>query len=116
MSLSNVERIDDAFECHLWLLSGKFTCETSFSFSTHSLIEAVESFKRMIDGSPGETTLRYRHEPDFIRFEMNQLGHVIVSGELFDFALPQQRLKFAFGTDQTVLTPLLRDLITLRDA
>ena len=114
--LSNVEKIgSDAFSCQLWVHSGPFTCETSFCFDTYSLVEAIASFQHMIDGSPGEATIRYRHEPGFIRFKMNQLGHVIVNGELFDLGLPQQMLKFAFQTDQTVLAPLVRDLSSIRN-
>jgi hypothetical protein len=53
-------------------------------------------------------------EQDEINFAMNRLGHVVVSGQLFDYSELSQSLKFAFRTDQTVLGLFLRGLALIR--
>lgn len=44
------------------------------------------------------------------------MGHVLVSGELLEHGELGQTLRFAFRTDQTMLSPLARNLHMLRDA
>ncbi len=54
--------------------------------------------------------IKGRWEDAFIRFVSNDMGHVFVNGELFEYGDFSQSLKFGFRTDQTVLGPLVGDL------
>ena len=64
-------------------------------------------------GKPGEALIKGQWEEDYIKFVLNDLGHLFVSGELHEHSDMAQSLKFEFRTDQTVLGPLIRDLSPL---
>jgi hypothetical protein len=118
LRLSNVEKFEDksGYRCDLAVRSGGFAYERAFYFSDWCLAQAINSIRQMMGGLPGTAELRGQWEKDFIRFEMNKLGHVKVSGELFEHSELTQSIKFAFFTDQTVFGPLLRDLIVIHEA
>jgi hypothetical protein len=118
LRLSNVEKFKDGsgYRCDLAVRSGGFVCEQAFRFHDQHLAEAIKSIREMIGGLPGEAVLKELWEKDFIQFKMNRLGHVVVSGELFDYRELPQSIKFAFRTDQTVFGPLLRDLTAIHEA
>jgi hypothetical protein len=118
LQLSNVEKFSDGsgYRCDLAVHSGGFACERPFYFDDAFLENAVASLRRMVAGSPTEAIIKGRYEDDFLRFEMNRLGHVFVSGELHEHSELAQSLAFAFRTDQTVLAPLVRDLAAIHAA
>ncbi len=118
LQLSNVEKFGDGsgYCCDLAVRSGGFACQRQFCFDDDYLTNALTSLRRMIDGSPGEATIKFRYEEDYLRFEVNRLGHVFVSGELHEYSDLAQMLKFAFRTDQTVLAPLVRELAAVHGA
>jgi hypothetical protein len=64
----------------------------------------------MCEGAEAGCTLKGTWEEDHVRLEANRMGHVRVSGELFEHGDRDQHLKFEFRTDQTVL-PSLRDAL-----
>jgi hypothetical protein len=107
---------DSSYSCALTVHSNGFACIRRFDFDGDSLTAAIASLLKMTAGTPDEATLEYRHEADFLRFTMNRLGHVIVRGELYHYGELSHSLKFAFRTDQTVLSPWLEALIVLHNA
>jgi len=100
----------DGYRAKLTVRSGGFGCSREFFFDVCSLVETLDALRRMDAGQPGSATLRGLWDRDHIDLEMNRRGHVTVSGELFESSEPEQMLRFAFQTDQTVLRPLLDGL------
>ena len=70
----------------------------------------------MAVAAPGTAIIKGQWEEDFLQIESNAMGHVLVSGEIVEHSEFDQRLKFAFQTDQTILPPLARDLRISQDA
>jgi hypothetical protein len=116
--MSDVEKFCDGsgYSCWLTVRSGQFSCERPFCFDDSHLPDAVKHLKQMDSGIPGEATIKGKWEDDFIRFVSNDMGHVEVSGELFEHSELSQSLIFASRTDQTVLRTLIRDLELLLQA
>lgn len=116
--LSHVEKFSDGsgYRCELTVVSGDFSCRRPFYFDEAILSAAVRELESMATGKPGTAFIKAEWEEDFLRFQSNDMGHVWVSGEIFEHAELTQRLKFAFRTDQTVLLPLVRDLRVLQEA
>jgi len=70
----------------------------------------------MATGTPGKAVIKEQCEKDFLKIQSNAMVHVWVSGEIIEHSEFDQRLKFGFRTDQTILLPLARDLLRLQDA
>jgi hypothetical protein len=64
----------------------------------------------------GACTIKGQWEEDFLRVESNKMGHFRVSGEIVEHSEFDQRIRFDFRTDQTILSPLANDLQVLQDA
>ncbi len=118
LRLSNVEKFQDGsgYRCDLAVRSGGFVCEQAFYFDDWHLAETIKSIRQMTEGLSCEAVLKGQWTKDFIQFKMNKLGHVVVTGELFEHSELSQFIKFAFRTDQTVFGPLLRDLTAIHEA
>jgi hypothetical protein len=118
LRLVNVEKFADGsgYRCDLTLRSRGFSCEHRFFFDEDSLTVAIASLHSMIKGSPGKAIIKPSYEDEFLCFEMNRLGHVVVNGALYEHGELPQSLKFTFRTDQTVLAPLLAELVILHGA
>jgi hypothetical protein len=117
LRLSSIERFGDGsgYRCNLFVRSRGFSCERPFYFDDSHFPDAIKALRAMHAGRPGEALIKGAWEDDYLKFVSNDMGHVFVSGELFEHADPPQSLKFSFRTDQTVLGPLLRDLKPLKD-
>jgi hypothetical protein len=87
--------------------STPFAASLPFSFEPHPLEVFLRELRRLNKTLHGSATLKPMWEPDFVRFEGNGRGHIIVAGEL---GYSEQHLRFGFETDQTCLTPLIRDV------
>lgn len=117
VQLSQVEKFrDGGYSCRLRISSGGFACERRFYFDDASLSAAVPQIRQMAAGTPGACVIKAQWEEEYLRLESNAMGHVLVSGELFEHGEFEQMLRFAFRTDQTVLSPLARNLQMLQDA
>ncbi len=118
LRMTGIEKFADGsgYRCDLTVRSGGLSCHRPFFFDDSSLPHAVESLRRMDQGNPGEAVIKGAWDADFIRFAMNDKGHVFVTGEIFEYSELPQSLKFAFRTDQTLLGPLICDLQLLLDA
>ena len=116
--LSRIEKFRDGsgYSCELTVVSGGFSCRRRFIFDDVALAAAVPELQKMATAAPGTAVIKGQWEEDFLQIESNALGHVRVSGEIFEHSEFDQRLKFAFQTDQTILPPLARDLRILQDA
>ena len=114
----NVEKFDDGsgYRCDLIVQSGAFAFRGLFYFDDFFLKHTVAAIEVMRAGTPGEAVLKGHWEEDYVRFRMNTLGHVTVSGLLLANGGSTQSLKFEFLTDQTVFGPLVRDLAALHEA
>lgn len=104
---------DSGYRCTLFVRSGGFACERPFYFDDSHFPDAIMALKAMDRGQPGEALIKGRWEDDYVKFVSNDLGHVFVSGELYEHSDMSQSLTFGFRTDQTVLGPLVRDLSPL---
>jgi hypothetical protein len=116
--LSQIEKFRDGsgYCCDLRIASGGFACETRFFFDDVALSDALPQLRAMAAGASGACVIKGQWEDDYLRLESNTMGHVVVSGELFEHSAFDQRLRFSFRTDQTVLLPLASGLQMLQDA
>lgn len=116
--LSQIEKFRDGsgYCCDLRIASGGFACERRFFFDDLSLSAAVPQLRQMAAGTPGTCEIKGQWEDDYLRLASNAMGHVRVSGEVFEHSEFDQRLRFSFRTDQTVLLPLAAGLQLLQDA
>jgi hypothetical protein len=116
--LSQIEKYRDGsgYQCELTVFSAGFSCKRPFYFDDVALSVAVPELQKMATGTPGNVILKGQWEEDFLQLRSNAMGHVWVSGEIIEHSEFDQRLKFAFRTDQTILGPLERELRILHDA
>lgn len=114
--LSRIKRYSDGsgYSCELTIVSGGFSCRRPFVFDDAALSAAVPQLQKMATAAPGTAIIKGQWEQDFLQIESNALSHVTVSGEVFEHSEFDQRLKFAFQTDETILAPLVEDLQTLQ--
>jgi hypothetical protein len=92
------------------LLSGDFAAKQMFFIYRTSLEQFLRNIEKMITRLSGTIELKEEYESHYVRMELDRLGHVNVTGELWYFAPLEQHLKFGFETDQTCLQPLFNDL------
>lgn len=115
---SYIEKFNDGsgYRCTLTIVSGGFTCTRPFYFDDVALSLAEPELGRMATGTSGKCIIKGQWDQDYIQLESNAKGHVVVTGEVFENAEIDQRLKFGFRTDQTVLLPFAKNLRVLQDA
>ena len=97
------------WQAMLVLESGVFTARLRFFFDQYVLDGFLEALRRMDESLGGSAVLQTPNEDPYIKLAVDRSGRVTVSGELLDYDQDLQRLHFIFGTDQTVLRPLIRD-------
>lgn len=116
--MTDIEKFGDGsgYRCNLFVRSGDFSCHRPFYFDDSHFPDAIEALRRMSTGAAGEATIRDRWENDFVCFTSNELGHIFVTGELFEHSDLPQSLRFGFRTDQTVIGPLICDFEALLKA
>lgn len=108
----NVTRGDlaEEFICQLVVRAAGFGCDVQFRFDQPHLEDAIRSLQKMEALEPGEAVIAKQWLDSFIRYKLDDLGHLFVSGTLHQYGDLSQSLSFALRTDQTVLAPLIRDL------
>jgi hypothetical protein len=118
LRMSNIDKLGDGsgYRCDLCIRSGDFSCQRPFYFDDSHFPDAIDALRRMNRGVAGEATIKGQWENDVVRFTSNELGHVFVTGELFEYSELTQSMRFGFRTDQTVLGPLIRDFEVLLQA
>jgi hypothetical protein len=100
----------------LVLRSGAFAAELPFYSDQYGLDSFLEDLRRMKESMVGTAVLSTPNEDPFIKLTVDRTGSVLVSGLLVDYDHGWQRLEFSFGTDQTVLGPLIRDFEAVQRA
>lgn len=118
LRMTNIKKCDDGsgYRCDLFIRSGDFSCQRPFHFDDSSFPDAIEALRFKNTGAAGEAIMKGQWESDFVHFKSNELGHVFVTGELFEYSDLTQSMRFGFRTDQTVLGPLIRDFEVLLKA
>ena len=118
LRLANVEKLSNGtgYRCELFVRSGGFSCDRPFYFDDSHFPDAVASLRQMNSGRVGQALIKSQWESDYLCFRNDELGHVVVTGEIIEYTDPPQSLKFAFETDQTILTTLIADFELLLNA
>ena len=116
--LEQIEKFRDGsgYQCVITVVSIRVSCSCPFFFDDVALSVAVPMLRDLARGKEGSLTIKGQWEPDSLRIDANAMGHVRVSGELTERSGLDQRVEFAFRTDQTVLSPLANDLQRLLEA
>lgn len=112
--LDQIGRFADGsgYRCKLIVRSAGFACERPFYFQEWNLREFLDNLDRMRTRLSGDAVLKQEHESDFVKLQVDGMGHVFVSGEVH--LVPTHLLKFEFRSDQTCLGSLIRDLKAVR--
>ena len=102
------------YRTRLFVKSAGFAADRRFWVEREALSDFLEQVRAMDRTLTGRALLQPLHELDRVEFEVTHTGGILVSGEL---GYPSDNyLKFEFQTDQTCLTPLIRDLERLLQA
>lgn len=97
-----------SFKCRVNLKSRRFGYDGCVCFDNGRIfIEALETMSINLKGS---AELKEDYNDHVIKFEVTNLGHVIVSGMFFEYSDHSQNMTFEFKTDQTCLLPFAKDL------
>jgi hypothetical protein len=106
------KRFDDGsgYSVTLRIRSGWIGADYDFYFEEHRLREFIQVLEEVDRTLAGTARLKPTYENQFIQFRGDGQGHVIVEGELTDHGGMEQRVRFAFRTDQTCLRPLISEL------
>jgi hypothetical protein len=92
------------------VLSGNFAAKQMFCLCRTSFEQFLRNLEKMATRLSGTVELKEEYENQYVRMELDRIGHIAVTGELWYLAPLEQHLKFGFETDQTCLQPLFKDL------
>jgi hypothetical protein len=87
-----------------------FSAKQRFLLYKAGLEQFLRELEKMISRLSGSIELRDEFPEPYVKMEIDNLGHVNITGELWDHSQREQHLKFGFKTDQTCLRPLFNDL------
>ena len=110
LTLNNFQLSESFGQAELYVFSGGFSVDTLFYFDRSYFKAFVKNLKVIRDTLCGEAILKPKYEDDYIKFSGSKSGHVVVEGEIFWHSEFDQKLRFSFQTDQTVLAPFIADL------
>jgi len=86
--------------------AGEFSGATNFCIAESSLREAISAFCEMYKNLKGKCQMNDSDSDDFMCFEMENLGHMTITGQLGgSYNIPF--LKYQNRTDQTVLAEII---------
>lgn len=89
--------------------SGQFAGSSNFCMSSIEVLSTVNSLSKMYEKLNGICKIEDYDSDAFINIEVNQYGHVYVSGQIGG-SHEKHFMKFKFDTDQTVLKSLINFL------
>lgn len=89
--------------------SGNFSGRSGFCVSEAALQESVESLNAIYERLSGAYTLTDYDSDDYILFEFQHLGHLVIAGQLGG-SYSEQFLKFKMNSDQTLLQQIIVQL------
>lgn len=105
----------DEFTFDISVNSFGFAAKQMFSLYRFSFEKFLQALKKMATRLSGTVELKDEYEKQYVRMEIDHLGHVSVTGEFWLFNIIEQHLKFGFETDQTCLQPLFNELSQVLD-
>ena len=109
LSLSDFERFNDgSCACSLSVSVRLFQCSVPKVWF-EDLDTFIISLERALQTLSGTVILQSREE-DKLQVKFGPRGHVVVSGDLFEFWGGESSVKFSLGLDQTFIGPFLRQL------
>ena len=108
LAFRDLERFDDdsGYGTTLVIHSGWISVEYKFVFETLPLQMFLKNLEQIDRTLIGTARLKPTYEEQFVEFEGNGRGHILVHGELADHS-GGQRVRFGFGADQTCLRPFI---------
>jgi hypothetical protein len=87
-----------------------FAGRTEYGLEPQELRSLINALRAMYETCSGFAELRLHREEEHVAFQMTAVGRVVVTGLLVHGHEPQQRLKFAFYSDQSCLPDFIRAL------
>ena len=96
------------YQCDLRIKSGAFGFDGRFWFD--NFLNFISAIDGMDEKLTGFAELKEDYKDQYIKLEMSNLGHVLVSGSIEQHSGITQSLEFGFRTDQTCLSTFSRDL------
>jgi hypothetical protein len=104
-----LERFDNGsgYCTRLAVRSGWIYAEYDFFFEAHALARFLKDLEQIDHTLTGVARLKPAYEAQFVEFRGDGKGHVLIKGELMEHGQMEQRVEFAFETDQTCLRPLI---------
>jgi hypothetical protein len=107
-----VERFQDGsgYASQMVVRSDWIAVTYKFYFEEPALRSFMVGLEQLDRTLMGQARLKPMWEQQFLQFDGVGSGRVKVSGDLIEHSEPQQRVQFAFGTDQTCLRPFILSL------
>lgn len=90
--------------------SRNFTGRIEYALDAVEFHLLLEGLQQMYDKFSGSADLQYYYEEEYIHFEINPYGQVLVSGLLINYREPLNSLKFGFYSDQSCLPSFIQAL------
>jgi len=112
LALREFKRFADGsgYSTTLAVRSGWISAEYDFFFEQPRLVAFIQALEEIDRTLVGSAKLKPVYEEQFIAFHGNGMGHIGVQGDLVEHGGIEQRVRFAFRTDQTCLGPFIRAL------
>jgi hypothetical protein len=112
LEMRGIELLEDnsAYQMQLVVSSNGFAGNISLFIEPQQYNKFIDELDTMNTTLSGSATMKPLWEDDYIRIECNKKGQLTVSCELFEHSDFDKYLKLSFMTDQTCLTPFIKDL------
>ncbi|KZN48835.1 hypothetical protein [Pseudoalteromonas luteoviolacea] len=108
LELSEFELLGSSFKCTVTLSSRGFGFHGAVYFDNPK--KFLSDLEIMNSTMIGSAELKEDYNDHFLKFELNHLGHLIVSACFVEYSEHSQNLAVEFKTDQTCLPSFLEDL------
>ncbi|MEJ5992777.1 hypothetical protein WG904_00005 [Pedobacter sp. Du54] len=92
--------VEDYFTIKVSVISNGFSGASNFCFNRIDILTFVDQLSRMYDLLDGTATIRDTDSDGFLEFKANDLGRIMVSGQIGG-THNVQYIRFGFSTDQT---------------
>ncbi len=108
LHLTDFEILGKSIKCYIVMNSRGFSFEGAVYFdNAHKFIEELEVMNSELKGA---TELKEDYKDHYLRLELNELGHLIVSASFVEYSEHSQSLDLEFKTDQTCLPSFIEEL------
>ena len=100
--LEHLYTVEDYFTFNIRVKSGDFSGASNFCMPKTSIISLIDNLEKMYTKLKGRSQLTDSDSDAYVRFEMENLGHMSISGQIGG-SHQDHYMKFAYTVDQTVL-------------